>query len=178
MHRADLLELLSHYRQQCPSELAAVDELIKFVSTNSKCFERDLLIGHVTGSAWLVDATGENVLLTHHKKLNRWLQLGGHADGDTNILSVALREAEEESGLSQIEQARFGIFDIDIHAIPARGEEPEHLHYDVRFALQAKGDQNFIVSEESNQLAWVPISKLAEFVQDKSMLRMAGKWLE
>lgn len=178
LHRKPLLQLLANYCQQHPGESSVVDELASFVEANTDCFERTLLCGHVTGSAWLVSDDGSKVLLTHHKKLNRWLQLGGHADGSADILQVALREAKEESGLADIELARAGIFDIDIHAIPARKNEPEHLHYDVRFALQAKGSQQFLLSDESNQLAWVPVRRLAELVADESMLRMAEKWCE
>ena len=177
MHRQVLLDLLADYRQQQPTESITADELVEFVQSNADCFERSLLCGHVTGSAWLVSDDNSSVLLTHHKKLDRWLQLGGHADGDSDVFSVALREAEEESGLSHIELACPGVFDIDIHTIPARKSEPEHFHYDVRFALRATGDQSFVVSDESNHLAWVPVTRLAEFVQDESMLRMAAKWL-
>ena len=177
MHRQTLLTLLADYRQQHALEAAVADELTEFVQANTDCFERSLLCGHVTGSAWLVNEDDTSVLLTHHKKLDRWLQLGGHADGDSNILNVALREAEEESGLQDIELARPGIFDIDIHPIPARKSEPEHFHYDVRFAFRATGDQRFVVSDESNHLAWVPIVELSTVVSDHSMLRMADKWL-
>lgn len=177
MHRQTLLTLLADYRQQHALETAVADELTEFVLANTDCFERRLLCGHVTGSAWLVSEDNASVLLTHHKKLDRWLQLGGHADGDSNILNVALREAEEESGIKDIELARPGIFDIDIHPIPARKSEPEHFHYDVRFAFRATGDQRFVVSDESNHLAWVPIVGLSNVVSDLSMLRMADKWL-
>lgn len=177
MHRQSLLRLLADYRRQRALEVAATDELTEFVQANKDCFERSMPCGHVTGSAWLVSEDGTSVLLTHHKKLDRWLQLGGHADGDSDMLNVALREAEEESGLSDIELARPGIFDIDIHSIPARKSEPEHFHYDVRFAFRAAGDQRFVVSGESNHLAWVPIVGLSKVVSDHSMLRMADKWL-
>lgn len=177
MHRQTLLTLLADYRQQHALETAVADELAAFVQANTDCFERSLLCGHVTGSAWLVSEDDKSVLLTHHKKLDRWLQLGGHADGDSDIVKVALREAEEESGLGNIELARPGIFDIDIHPIPARQSEPEHFHYDVRFAFRATGDQRFVVSDESNHLAWVPVVGLSEVVSDHSMLRMADKWL-
>jgi len=171
------LELLANYRQQHPAETTTADQLLEFVQNNHDCFERSLLCGHITGSAWLVNDNSTHVLLTHHRKLNRWLQLGGHADGEDDVLNVALREAQEESGLTDIELVRSTIFDIDIHPIPARKAEPEHLHYDVRFAFRAVGDQRFVVSDESNRLAWVPVIGLEDVVQDASMLRMAEKWL-
>lgn len=176
MHRQPLLQLLAEYQQCFPEEGGEVDRLRDFVNTNPDCFKRSLLCGHVTGSAWLVDCSGQHVLLTHHKKLGRWLQLGGHADGDPDILSVARREAEEESGLTKMMLARSNIFDIDIHVIPERKSEPEHIHYDVRFAFQATEEQDLVVSEESNQLAWVDIAQLADLVNEPSMLRMASKW--
>ena len=176
MHRNALLQLLNDYRTAYPLESCTADQLSKFVTINTDCFERSLLIGHVTGSAWVVNQAGTHVLLTHHKKLNRWLQLGGHADGDSNILNVALKEVGEESGLADFEAVSSAIFDIDIHPIPARGDEPAHYHYDVRFAVRAVGSDEYIVSNESHDLRWIDISRLADFVQDESMLRMARKW--
>ena len=97
--------------------------------------------------------TGDRVLLAHHRKLGRWLQPGGHSDGDPDTLAVALREAREESGLD-VRALDDAIFDIDVHRIPARGREPAHLHFDVRFLVQAEHDR-FRVSDESHALAWV-----------------------
>ncbi len=178
MHRTELLALLADYRQRHPEEAVVVDTFDSFVRANEACFERSLAVGHVTGSAWLVSENGQSVLLTHHRKLNRWLQLGGHADGDPDITAVALREAQEESGLSDITAVTPAVFDLDIHVIPARGPEPEHLHYDVRFAFVATGDQSFVVSDESNDLAWVSIDTIDEYVGDASLLRMASKWVK
>ena len=116
------------------------------------------------------------MLLTHHRKLNRWLQLGGHADGDGDLAAVALREAEEESGLSGL-TLEGGIFDLDRHLIPARGEEPAHWHYDVRFVVRA-GNEEFEVSEESHSLAWKSIAEIAtNATDDESLRRMAREWL-
>jgi hypothetical protein len=176
LHRDSLLQLLNDYRTTHPLEANTVDQLAEFVIANTDCFERSLSIGHVTGSAWVVNRAGTHTLLTHHKKLNRWLQLGGHADGDSNILNVALKEVGEESGLASFEAVSSAIYDIDIHPIPARGDEPAHFHYDVRFAVRAVGSDEYVVSDESHDLSWVEISRLADFVQDESMLRMASKW--
>jgi len=149
----------------------------EFLQSDSTVFERSHLAGHFTGSAWLVSADGERVLLTHHRKLGRWLQLGGHADGDTDLARVALREAEEESGLTDllVEQ---DIFDLDRHLIPARGDEPAHWHYDVRYVVRATASEQFAISEESLALAWKPIRDLAgDASADPSLQRMAGAWL-
>jgi 8-oxo-dGTP pyrophosphatase MutT (NUDIX family) len=159
-----------------PEVLEVRDQFLRFARDHVDCCERTLAVGHFTGSAWLVSADGARVLLTHHRKLNRWLQLGGHADGDGDLSAVALREAEEESGLSGLVMEG-GIYDLDRHLIPARGDEPAHWHYDVRFVVRAS-DETFQVSEESHSLAWISIADIAADVSaDESMRRMALKWL-
>ena len=167
---------LADYRQRWPVE-TAVAHFEEFLADHADAFERALAIGHFTGSAWLVSADGRRVLLTHHRKLGMWLQLGGHADGDTDLMHVALREAEEESGLDGL-TVEPSIFDLDRHRIPARGSDPEHWHYDVRYVVRAGANEAFIVSDESHALAWREIADLAadENVDD-SVRRMAGKWL-
>ena len=147
----------------------------EFVLSHKRCFERDLWAGHVTGSAWLVNQAATHVLLTHHRKLGRWLQLGGHSDGNPDTLAVAIREAEEESGL-QVAPLSRQVFDLDIHEIPARKSDPAHYHFDVRFVLQASSGDDFCVSDESFNLAWVPIENLSQRTREWSMLRMRAKW--
>ena len=176
MHRTDLIDKLKAYRNRWPAEAATANRFIRFVQAYDDCFERSLQVGHVTGSAWVVDRTGELVLLTHHRKLNRWLQLGGHCDGETNVVKVASREVREESGLSSFFLIRPDIFDIDIHLIPQRGAEPAHFHYDVRFAFRAAGNEPIVVSDESHDLSWVKIHSLDDYSNEESMLRMARKW--
>lgn len=140
-------------------------------------FTRDRLDGHFTASSWLVDRAGTRVLLTHHRKLDRWLQLGGHADGDRDLARVALREAEEESGLEGL-QVEPAMFDLDRHWIPGRGEVPGHWHYDVRYVVRAGDREAYVVSDESHDLAWREITAIAEDANaDASLRRMAMKWL-
>lgn len=139
-------------------------------------FTRERLDGHFTGSAWLVSADGQRALLTHHRKLGRWLQLGGHADGDHDLSAVALREAQEESGLPALRLASQEIFDLDRHWIPERGAVPGHWHYDVRYVVMAGSDERFAVSEESLDLAWREVADIA-LQQDESLQRMAKRWL-
>ena len=130
-----------------------------------------------TDAVWIGPQDAERVLLTHHRKLNAWLQLGGHADGDADLSRVALREAEEESGLTDliVEPA---IFDIDRHRIPARPHEPEHWHYDVRYVVRATRGEDFVVGDESHDLAWRRVDELVDSeTVDASVRRMAAKWL-
>lgn len=171
-----LAAAFSRYAAHYPQEAATASLFADLLSNAPMVFERTHATGHFTGSAWLVSADGERVLLTHHRKLGRWLQLGGHADGDADLARVALREAEEESGLLDL-VVQESIFDIDRHAIPARADEPEHWHYDVRYVVRATGNESFAVSEESLALAWKPIRELADDPQgDASLQRMARKW--
>ncbi|WP_250625750.1 NUDIX hydrolase [Pinirhizobacter soli] len=147
------------------------------LASEPNAFERTRSDAHFTGSAWLVSGDGQRVLLTHHRKLDRWLQLGGHADGDSDLAQVALREAEEESGLTDL-AIEGGVFDIDRHLIPARGEEPAHWHYDVRYVVRARGSEQFAVSSESLALGWWPIADIAaDASADESLRRMAMRWL-
>jgi 8-oxo-dGTP pyrophosphatase MutT (NUDIX family) len=150
---------------------------LAFLDESERPFDREHVAGHFTGSAWLVSADGENVLLTHHRKLNRWLQLGGHADGDSDLAAVALREAHEESGLAGL-RVEPDIFDVDRHWIPERKNEPGHWHHDVRYVVRATGDEAFVISDESLELAWVSIRTLAGSDDtDETLRRMARKWL-
>ncbi|MBL9159110.1 MAG: NUDIX hydrolase [Verrucomicrobiales bacterium] len=175
MHRQPLLDLLDRYAARYPGEAETANRFRDFVARAEACFERRLAEGHITGSAWIVDGSGSRVLLTHHRKLDRWLQPGGHADGDPDVLAVAMREGLEETGLTSLEAVSPEIFDLDIHPIPARGEDPEHYHYDVRFLLRDVGSGDYIVSEESHDLAWVPLEDLERYSDEESMRRMREK---
>ncbi|WP_404544018.1 NUDIX hydrolase [Dyella jejuensis] len=172
----DLHTSLHHYAQRHPGDSHA-QACLGFLAEAARPFDREHEAGHFTGSAWLVSKDGERVLLTHHRKLNRWLQLGGHADGDSDLAAVALREAHEESGLAGL-MVEPGIFDVDRHWIPERGNEPGHWHYDVRYVVRAGQDEAFVVGDESLDLAWVPVRDLADAsATDDSLRRMARKWL-
>lgn len=175
MLRQELLAALDRYLLRFPDEETVVRVMMDFVGREAGCFERSTTEGHITGSAWLVDPSGTRTLLTHHRKLGRWLQVGGHADGDGRVQEVARREAIEESGIVDLDAIGMEIFDVDIHTIPARRDEPEHLHYDVRYAFRARHDRH-VVSAESLDLAWVPIDELHVVTTEPSILRMAEKW--
>ena len=179
MHRRPLLDLLERYALVHPSESGVVERMRGFVEAHEDCFERSCLEGHVTGSAWILSDDHERVLLTHHAKLGRWLQLGGHSDGDPDPFRVALREAREESGLRELllfdpDGDPFPL-DIDIHEIPSRAAEPAHLHYDVRYLLVAAPGQRLVRSDESRELRWVERSRLRELSRERSLLRLEEK---
>ncbi|MFD2521865.1 NUDIX hydrolase [Emticicia soli] len=177
MHRKKILELLNSHVGHDQNEQKMTQRTIAFVNDYTNCFDRELLIGHITGSAWILDKSGQFVLLTHHRKLNRWFQPGGHCDGDCDVMNVALKEAIEETGVSEIELVNEGIFDIDIHTIPERKGVPEHLHYDIRFLFRADKDLPLLITEESNDLGWIELSKVEELNSEESMMRMVRKTL-
>jgi 8-oxo-dGTP pyrophosphatase MutT (NUDIX family) len=177
MKREAFLELLEAYRPSS-EEIVFKQRMIDFVKKNADCFERTLTIGHITASCWLVNFDNSKALLTHHAKLNKWFQLGGHCDGDSDVVAVALKEAHEESGLRQIVLKEKGIFDIDIHRIPDTSKEPAHDHYDVRFLLQAVSDEPFLVSHESKSLAWFDRNLSELPTNNPSVTRLFTKWLE
>ena len=176
---ARLQTALADYRARWPAEAATVALFEALLEEGGHAFERERLAGHFTASAWLVAADGERVLLTHHRKLGLWLQLGGHADGDSQLPRAALKEAEEESGLHGLRLAGDAIFDLDRHWIPTHRDVAAHWHYDVRYVVRAGEDEAFVVSDESHALAWRDIAALARDDEaDASVRRMAHKWLE
>jgi len=183
MHRQHLMNMLRRYFDRWPKEWALIDRFVAFGKQHEDCLLRTCVPGHITSSAWILSPKGDAVLLTHHKKLGRWLQLGGHVDGESQIEQACLREAQEESGMQAFTFVPwFGEelvpLDLDVHEIPARKNEPLHEHWDVRFLLRAEADQELVMSDESNQLQWVPVTNLAEFTDEESVLRLHRKALE
>ena len=179
MHRQRLLDWIAAYAACFPGEAAAAARFAAFVGAHPDCFERSCVPGHVTGSAWVVSHDGGRFLLTHHRKLGRWLQLGGHSDGDPDTAAVALREATEESGIVGLMLAAVdGVvqpLDLDAHEIPARGDDPAHVHYDVRFLLVAPPDATIVVSDESLALRWFPSDRPLMVDHDVSVARLREK---
>jgi 8-oxo-dGTP pyrophosphatase MutT (NUDIX family) len=174
--RTALADAFADYAGRWPDEAATADAFRALLDDPEDPFVRERLAGHFTASAWLVDRAGARLLLTHHRKLGQWLQLGGHADGDRDLARVALREAEEESGLGGL-RVDATIFDLDRHRIPEHKGVPAHWHYDVRYVVHAGDDEAFVVSDESHALAWRAIDSVAaDAGMDASLRRMARKW--
>lgn len=165
------------YRRRWPAEAGTVALFEALLGDAEDPFRRQRLAGHFTASAWLVSGDSQRVLLTHHRKLGRWLQLGGHADGHRDLAAVALKEAEEESGLTGL-SVDPAIFDLDRHTIPRHNGVPAHWHYDLRFVVRAGSGETYVVGDESHDLAWRRIAVLiGDAGVDPSVRRMAAKWL-
>ena len=177
MHRKPLLTQLEQYHPTDHAEQAFKQEMIAFIQKHPDCFERSLPIGHITASAWLLNKAGTHALLMHHTKLDRWFQLGGHCDGDPDILAVAIKEAQEESGIHGIAPVSDEIFDIDIHLIPENPREKAHFHYDVRFLLRVTSDEDVVQNSESKELRWISKDPDKLPTRERSVTRMFEKWI-
>ena len=173
---SELLDDVRGYRPFDEHERVMRDRLVAFLAAyGARAFDRAFAPGHVTASAWIVDPQRLRVVLLHHRKLERWLQLGGHVDGDPDVRRSALREAREESGLRTLRAIADDIYDIDVHRIPARGVEPEHDHYDLRFALEADPREPLVRNEESHDVRWIALTDLEAYAIDDSVRRLAAK---
>lgn len=174
MFRPALKHELTKYAQSpfiFPEEKDFFQRFLHFIDTHPDCLERSNS-AHITASAWVINHDRTKALLTHHKKLNLWIQLGGHTEGDANISAVALKEAQEESGIETFSRPIEGIFDIDIfHELPGNCR----IHYDIRYILQAPQNATFQVSEESHNLAWVNLAQLDSYTKERTIHRMAEK---
>lgn len=180
--------MLACYRHAFPAEGDVVDRIVALVEAHADCFERTCRPGHITGAAWIVSADRRRCLLTHHRKLDRWLQLGGHADGQMQVEQVALREAREESGIKDFDIVPIAgallPFDLDVHLIPARFDaagrqiEDSHEHHDVRFLFIARGSEALTVSDESHEVRWFTTDEVLRLTDEESVLRMLYKAAE
>lgn len=165
-------ELLARWTAPTPAQSAERDRVVAWIDRYPlDAHRRERLEGHLTASALVVDPSRGAALLTHHKKLGRWLQLGGHCDGDANLARAALREAIEESGITALTVDPTPL-DVDVHAIPARGTEPEHWHLDTRFLVLAPPGSLEVLSDESLALRWFRPSDLDAVPTDDSVRRL------
>lgn len=178
-------------QEQHAHEIELCNRFSSFVQQNPSCFESDhnfppelpeSLQGHLTGSALVLSPDRSKAVLTLHKKLGKWLQLGGHADGNPSLEEVAKREAHEESGLKDLHYIYFKAssgkrilpFDLDIHEIPRSSKKPRHYHYDVRYLLFAQ-DECLTISDESEDLRWFSFDEVSKVSYEESLLKQFRK---
>jgi 8-oxo-dGTP pyrophosphatase MutT (NUDIX family) len=173
-----LITALRDYKTIFDEEREFIPRFIQLLQ-HPDSFQRHHLPGHITASSWIISNDGSKVLLVKHAALKKWLQPGGHADGDENVMRVAIKEANEETGLTNLTPVGSGILDIDIHPIPARKDLsfPAHDHYDVRFLFQADETDPLKISDESTDLRWINMSELEKFNSERSILRLRSKVL-
>lgn len=177
--RQKLIETLENYQSFDDAEKQSVVQTLDLLKNHERCFWRDYIPkGHVTGSAFLLNKTFDKVLLTHHAILDRWLQFGGHADGDENIFNVATRECIEESGIENIKPITTDIFNVDVHPIPKspKRNEEAHYHHDICFIFYTPEDTPFVISDESNDLKWFSMAEFNALKLEGHFLRMSQKW--
>jgi 8-oxo-dGTP pyrophosphatase MutT (NUDIX family) len=169
-----LLATLRAHQPWDAGEAEMQARMCDFVAAHPDCAERSLAIGHLTASAWVVSPDRSQVLLVLHRKLDKWLQPGGHADGNLDLLAVALQEVWEETGLRAI-PLHATPYDLDVHLIPARAQDPAHDHFDVRFLLEADPATPLAISAESRALRWVPLEQIAHLNGERSITRMVER---
>ncbi len=168
----NLEALLDRYLERYPEHLVPTDHIRLLVRHSPDALLRTRLEGHLTASAWVWSPDRQRVVLVHHKKLDRWLQPGGHADGDPNLAQVARREVEEETGLVKLTLMDEVPLDLDVHLIPKRPGVPAHLHHDVRFLFHAH-EETLRCSEESNEVRWFTNEEVRDF--DESVTRLGQR---
>jgi 8-oxo-dGTP pyrophosphatase MutT (NUDIX family) len=177
MHRQQLLQLLARYRTPFMEEAAMVERSRRFIKEHVNCFDRHLMPGHVSGSAWVVNPDRTHVLMMHHRKLDLWLQPGGHADNDPDILRVVLKECAEESGiaLEEIRLVSEAIFDVDVHTVHASVHDPRHEHFDIRFLVEIDDRLPIPGNDESHEIGWIALDEVARFNNARSIYRLVQK---
>ena len=171
----DLYEVIKKYNPRDEKEKEIVEKTKEFLRINNNCFSRTNLKGHITAGALVMDEDG-NVLLNHHKTLDKWLLFGGHSDGDTNSLNVAKREVMEESGITEFDDLHGRILDIDVHMIPENidKKEPAHYHYDIRFLFIVR-NKKFKISDESKGAKWMTIKQAKQVMNTPDKIRLLDK---
>jgi 8-oxo-dGTP pyrophosphatase MutT (NUDIX family) len=169
-------QLLGQHDTVDAQELEHLRRMRLLLETGSEPFARTHLSpGHFTASAFVVSEDRQRVLLILHRKLKRWLQPGGHIDADDDgPLAAAIREVREETGLNDVRPLGEGLLDVDVHAIPALGNEPPHEHFDLRFCLTTS-EAGAEGSDEIDGLAWVPLSEITKVHTDASVWRAASR---
>lgn len=173
-------QLLAQLRTYAPAgdgEAQNVGAIVKLLTNSEDAFSRaHFTPGHVTASCYIVDPATSRLLLHHHRRLGRWLQMGGYVERDELPHEAALREGSEESGLADLVLMTDAILDVDVHRIPAGRCEPDHDHFDVRYLARTSVPEAITIDRgESNELAWMPLDRATELMNAPESTRVVRK---
>lgn len=160
----DLLAELEQYIPWNPQESRDREELLRRLRSGEALYTRENRAAHLTASAWVVDQTRSRVLLAYHNLYNSWAWLGGHADGERNLLSTALREVREESGLTRLRPVSDRIYSLEILTVDGHEKRGEyissHLHLNVTYLLEADPSESVRCKpDENSRVGWFPLHK-------------------
>ena len=173
MNKAELTQLIHKY----PTDDTNKALTLLFLESHNDFWSRENKYGHITASCWVINHKKDMALLTHHKKFNKWFQLGGHIEeNDNDIYTACQRELEEESGLKSGKILSKEIFDIDVHKIPSKKGIAEHFHFDIRILFEA--DDTEVISfdtAESMLVKWIRLDEIREVSKEESITRMINK---
>lgn len=154
-------------------QIEQTDRCLDFLARDEKCFERSNPHGHFTGSGLVIDPFENKTLLVHHVKYNEWVMPGGHCDGIVDPFFTAWEEMFQETGLKDIRpMSPWVIKDVDIQMVSPYKDVPAHLHYDIRYWFRASSKVPFVVSDESNAIAWVKPSELKSYSAFPPLVRL------
>ncbi|MFM7428059.1 MAG: NUDIX hydrolase [Elainella sp.] len=173
-----LLTQLQQYSPWDATEAAHQIAILHLLQTGPVAFDRQSdQPGHITGSAWILAEDTGKVALIYHRRLERWLQPGGHTEpGEVDGISTALREVREELDLV-IEPARARLFDLDVHRIPETPTQASHLHFDLRYLCLTQ-QQPLVSASDAAQARWFTVAELEAMQLEASMQRMMVKGLD
>ena len=176
--RATLRDLLQAYTPSDSMEEAHKAAMLTLLDVEGDPFGRGHFVpGHFTASSFVLSPDGGSLLLIYHGKLHRWLQPGGHVDPeDEDIFQAAKREVAEETGKADLTPVG-GIFDLDVHVIPARKADPAHSHFDVRVLFKSES-LDFQAGSDAKDARWVKLGDISQVESDASVMRAVGKLLK
>ncbi len=177
MRVGPLLEQIETHQPADPLEARHRETMLDMLRGTTDPFSRATFSpGHITASLFIVDPESRALLLHHHRRLDRWLQMGGHLEGAEEPREAALREGREESGLGDLELIRDGVFDLDVHLIPAGRGEPDHYHFDVRYVARTSEPGSIAIDDaESVDLAWIPFERAEPLMNEAASSRVIRK---
>ena len=160
----ELIEQIERYQPENEQEQKDKEVMLHFLKTNPDAFLRTNTIGHMSASAWVVNRERTKVLMCYHKIYNSWSWLGGHADGEKDLLKVAVKEVQEESGLMNVRPLTEEIISLEILTVDGHvknGEYvPSHLHLNVTYLLEADENETLSIKEDENSgVAWFTLKE-------------------